>query len=54
MRRAISLVLALALIASGLGLIFIEFGGDAPRKLWLAGPFLLAIGLGWLYEDFSS
>lgn len=49
MRRAISLVLAFALLAGGVAFTFIK-QGSVPR-LGAMGLFLIAIGVTWLIAE---
>lgn len=50
MRRAISITLATGLVIIGSVMMFTKFGFGV-QKFWIAGPFLAAVGLMWLYDD---
>lgn len=54
MRHAICIVLSLCLASGGAVLAVIEYNSDAPTRLWLAGPFLFAVWIGWLLDELRA
>lgn len=53
-RKAIGLLISIALILGGCYIVYAEFFG-APhpyvRRIWMLGPFLAIVGSMWVYSD---
>lgn len=53
LRKAIGLVLSIVMIVVGLFILYEWLTDDSLhlRRIWLSGPFLIGIGLMWIYSD---